>query len=263
MNQRDLVVEIARKEVGNVGGEPYWRWYGFNHRVEWCACFASWVLAQAGVNCGDLRPYINKTDTPEEADAIESFIDGEYDALISKGCMQMMEFYTGKNMRIGDVPAQPGDIVLYEWDPNGRGALDGVDHVGIVDWVEGDDPNTQLLHLIEGNWGNKVCRTTYEYRDPRVWAICRPNYRDVGVTFGEAIEAVKAGKKAARLGWNGKNQYIELAMNISYKTMDGVVVNVDHDAIGNKAIAFVGTSGVQIGWLASQADMLSSDWIVF
>lgn len=78
--------------------------------------------------------------------------------------------------------------------------------------------------------------------------------------FGSAIKAIKEGKKASREGWNGKSQYIELATCISYKNTAGDSVNVNHDAIGNKAIAFVGTSGVQLGWLASQADMLAEDW---
>lgn len=60
--------------------------------------------------------------------------------------------------------------------------------------------------------------------------------------FGEAIKYLKRGFKVARKGWNGKRQYIQLAS-------------------GNKAIAFVGTSGVQMGWLASQADMLAEDWV--
>ena len=82
------------------------------------------------------------------------------------------------------------------------------------------------------------------------------------MSFGLAIEAMKKGKKVARRGWNGKNQHIELATRISYMTSDGVFVNVEHEAIGNKAIAFCGTSGVQMGWLASQADMLADDWEV-
>lgn len=82
------------------------------------------------------------------------------------------------------------------------------------------------------------------------------------MTFGNAIEAMKQGKKAAREGWNGKNQYIQLATAISYKTTDGEIVNCEHDAIGNKAVAFCGTSGVQMGWLASQADMLAEDWVI-
>ncbi len=82
------------------------------------------------------------------------------------------------------------------------------------------------------------------------------------MTFGEAINEVKEGAKIARKGWNGKNQYVELATRISYMNVQGEVVNCEHEAIGNKALAFVGTSGVQIGWLASQADMLANDWEV-
>lgn len=80
-------------------------------------------------------------------------------------------------------------------------------------------------------------------------------------SFGEAIKYLKRGMKVARKGWNGKKQYIQLATGISYKTTDEEIVNCEHDAIGNKAIAFVGTSGVQMGWLASQADMLAEDWV--
>lgn len=79
--------------------------------------------------------------------------------------------------------------------------------------------------------------------------------------FGEAIKYMKRGLKVKRKGWNGKNQYIQLANNISYSTTDGEIVDCEHEAIGNKAVAFVGTSGVQMGWLASQADMLAEDWI--
>ena len=78
--------------------------------------------------------------------------------------------------------------------------------------------------------------------------------------FGKAIQLLKAGQRVQRQGWNGKNQYIELATSISYKNANNEIVNAEHDALGNKAIAFVGTSGVQLGWLASQADMLAEDW---
>lgn len=83
---------------------------------------------------------------------------------------------------------------------------------------------------------------------------------DGGMTFGGALELLKMGFKVARKGWNGKKQYIQLATGISYSSPDGEIVNCEHDAIGNKAIAFAGTSGIQIGWLASQADMLAEDW---
>lgn len=79
--------------------------------------------------------------------------------------------------------------------------------------------------------------------------------------FGDAIRYLKRGLKVARKGWNGKKQHIQLASGISYVTADGQLVNCEHDAIGNRAIAFIGTSGVQMGWLASQADMLADDWV--
>lgn len=79
--------------------------------------------------------------------------------------------------------------------------------------------------------------------------------------FGDAIKYLNRGLKVKRQGWNGKNQHIELAKNISYVESGGNIVNCEHDAIGNMAIAFVGTSGVQMGWLASQSDMLAEDWV--
>ena len=82
------------------------------------------------------------------------------------------------------------------------------------------------------------------------------------MTFGVALELCKDGARIQREGWNGKDQYVELATNVSYVNSIGVTVNVNHEAFGNKALAFVGTSGVQLGWLASQADMLAEDWTV-
>lgn len=80
------------------------------------------------------------------------------------------------------------------------------------------------------------------------------------MNFGQALENLKAGNRVACDGWNGKTQYIELATCVSYKNAAGEIVNVNHEVLGNNAIAFVGTSGVQLGWLASQADMLVEDW---
>ena len=99
----------------------------------------------------------------------------------------------------------------------------------------------------------------YESFSPK--AVFEEAYRPIdGMNFGLAIEAMKKGKKCRRAGWNGKNQHIELASAISYTNPEGVIVNAEHDAIGNKAIAFCGTSGIQMGLLASQADMLADDW---
>lgn len=101
--------------------------------------------------------------------------------------------------------------------------------------------------------GEGACRNgepTKDYGEPQ------------DLNFGNAIRLVKEGFRIARKGWNGKGQYVELASCISYIGTTGEVVNADHRAIGNKALAFVGTSGVQLGWLASQADMLAEDWYV-
>lgn len=80
------------------------------------------------------------------------------------------------------------------------------------------------------------------------------------MTFGNAIQRIKIGRRVRRRGWNGKGQYIEIAHSISYINANQDLVNVDHKDIGSMCIAFVGTRGVQLGWLASQADMLADDW---
>lgn len=79
--------------------------------------------------------------------------------------------------------------------------------------------------------------------------------------FSFAIKQVKNGKKITRKGWNGKSQFITLCTNFSYlDTSTHTLVNPNHDNIGNEALVFHGTSGEQVGWLASQADMLADDW---
>lgn len=118
---------------------------------------------------------------------------------------------------------------------------------------ENENPNDEG-YLVEYEDG-------YQSWSPR--EVFEKSYRDCeGLTFGIAVELMKKGTKVARKGWNGKKQYIELATSISYVNAGGESVNCNHDAIGNKAIAFVGTSGVQMGWLASQADMLAEDWVI-
>lgn len=123
--------------------------------------------------------------------------------------------------------------------------------------------NYSMLNVLYG--GNielecnccKHCENKINFSDPY-----DENGELIEFDFGTAIQIMKQGGKVSRKGWNGKRQYIELASNISYKNTNGEVINCEHDAIGNKAIAFVGTSGVQMGWLASQADMLAEDWCI-
>ncbi len=112
---------------------------------------------------------------------------------------------------------------------------------GYIYTTSKDDKYPQFMTADEFE---KICRSTED------------------MTFGDALVALKQGKRVARKGWNGKNQYVELACCISYVNSEQLIVNVDHKNIGNKALAFVGTSGVQMGWLASQADMLAEDWYI-
>ena len=79
-------------------------------------------------------------------------------------------------------------------------------------------------------------------------------------SFGWAIECLKRGHRLRRRGWNGKGQYIELAENIRYDGNGFCNMYAAHEDIGSKAIAFCGTRGIQMGWLASQSDMLAEDW---
>lgn len=81
------------------------------------------------------------------------------------------------------------------------------------------------------------------------------------MTFGNAIARIKIGRRVARKGWNGKGQYIELAKSISYVNADGETVVTHHEDMGSGVIVFVGTRGIQLGWLASQADILADDWV--
>ena len=143
---------------------------------------------------------------------------------------------------------------IIEAEPAYR-CMDGHGHITITDDLPVAFPN-----FPSGEDGYRV-----RYADGYVsWSpkeAFEEAYRPTdAMNFGLAIEAAKRGAKIARRGWNGKGQYVELASAISYVTPGGETVNAEHEAIGNRAFAFVGSSGVQMGWLASQADMLADDW---
>ena len=118
-----LIVEVAASQIGNVGGEPYWRWYGFTERVGWCACFVSWCANECG--------YIDAGTFPR-------FSGPEWGVYWFKQHGQ----WAGRNI----TPA-PGMIIFYDWDDPETGGQDGVtDHVGIVSHVEDG-----TIYTIEGN----------------------------------------------------------------------------------------------------------------
>ena len=137
-------------------------------------------------------------------------------------------------------------------------------------WYWNDEKQTIMMHCKDGTVLDIRETQVVEYTTMNIcsdeWVIANENNcpelgGEATFSFGEAIKYIKRGMKVKRKGWNGKNQHIELATRISYMTASDELVNVEHDAIGNKAIAFCGTSGVQMGWLASQADMLADDWV--
>ena len=136
-------------------------------------------------------------------------------------------------------------------------------------WFYDNEKETIIMHTKEGEELDIRETERVEYTTLNIcsndWMIAdKNNCPELGgeATFGfdEAIKYLKRGMKVKRKGWNGKDQYIELATNVSFKTPNDEVINVDHIDMGNKAIAFHGTIGVQLGWLANQSDMLSEDW---
>ena len=126
----DTIVTVALSQVGNIGGEPYWSWYGFESRVEWCACFVSWCADQCG--------YIDMGVCPKFA-----------------GCGNGVQWFKDRGQWIdGSDEPVPGMIIFFDWDnKGGSGPQDGeADHVGIVQKAEDG-----IIYTIEGNSGN-LCR---------------------------------------------------------------------------------------------------------
>lgn len=114
---------VAASQIGNEGGEIYWRWYGFSAHVDWCAVFVSWCADQAGLlDDGSMTKF----------------------AVCDDGIRWFVEKGRWFNRNISP---EPGMIIFFDWDGNGRS-----DHVGIVEQCEGN-----MIYTIEGN-SNDVCR---------------------------------------------------------------------------------------------------------
>ena len=121
-----LIVEVAASQIGNVGGEPYWSWYGFTERVEWCACFVSWCANK----CGYLDTFIPKF----------------------AGCSTGVQWFKARNQWADRTTTpEPGMIVFFDWD------RDGVpDHTGIVEKIENG-----YVYTIEGNTSDSCRKRQY------------------------------------------------------------------------------------------------------
>ena len=126
----DAIVTVALSQVGNIGGGPYWSWYGFGSRVEWCACFVSWCADQCG--------YIDTGVCPKFS-----------------GCGNGVQWFQERGRWLdGSAKPVPGMVIFFDWDnKGGSGPQDGeADHVGIVQKVEDG-----IIYTVEGNSGN-LCR---------------------------------------------------------------------------------------------------------
>ena len=124
------VVDIAKSQVGNVGGQPYWSWYGFTSRVEWCACFVSWCYGQVGLT------------------------EPRFSACQSQGIPWFQSHGQWGGRDYANIA--PGDAIFFDWDLDGR-----ADHVGIVVGTDGS-----RVYTVEGNSGDackiKSYSLTYE-----------------------------------------------------------------------------------------------------
>ena len=131
----DMIVQVALTQIGNIGGEPYGSWYGFNSRVEWCACFVSWCADQCG--------YIENGIIPKYA-----------------GCVNGVNWFRDRGQWADNsVEPTPGMIIFFDWDdPDGSaGPQDGEsDHTGIVEKVENG-----YVYTVEGNSGDSCRENRY------------------------------------------------------------------------------------------------------
>lgn len=127
----DQIVTVALSQIGNMGGEPYWSWYGFNSRVEWCACFVSWCANECG--------YIDAGVIPKYA-----------------GCVNGVQWFKDRGQWLDNsAEPAPGMIIFFDWaDESGQDGLS--DHTGIVQKVENG-----RVYTVEGNSGDSVRQNSY------------------------------------------------------------------------------------------------------
>lgn len=138
----DQIVAVAASQLGNVGGGPYWSWYGFSSRVEWCACFVSWCANECG--------YIDVGVIPKFA-------------LCSSGAQWFKD-----RGQWGDNSMEPaaGTIIFFDWDGD-----NDPDHVGIVEYTENG-----VVHTIEGNSGDTCRQRQYSVGNGQIYGYGLPAY---------------------------------------------------------------------------------------
>lgn len=136
------IVTVALSQVGNVGGQPYWSWYGFDGRVEWCACFVSWCANECG--------YIDAGVIPKFA-----------------GCVLGSQWFKDRGQwQDGGFTPEAGHIIFFDWEGDGE-----TDHVGIVERVENG-----TVYTVEGNSGDACRQNSYSIGSSVIYGYGIPAY---------------------------------------------------------------------------------------
>ena len=136
------IVTVALSQVGNAGGEPYWCWYGFDGRVEWCACFVSWCADQCG--------YIDSGVIPKFA-----------------GCVNGSQWFKDRGQwQDGGFTPEAGQIIFFDWEGDGE-----TDHVGIVERCENG-----IVYTVEGNSGDACRQRSYPVGSSSIYGYGIPAY---------------------------------------------------------------------------------------
>ena len=136
------IVSVALSQVGNVGGQPYWSWYGFDGRVEWCACFVSWCANECG--------YIDSGVIPKFA-----------------GCVNGSQWFKDRGQwQDGSFTPEAGQIIFFDWEGDGE-----TDHVGIVERVENG-----TVYTVEGNSGDACRQRNYPVGSSLIYGYGCPAY---------------------------------------------------------------------------------------
>lgn len=136
------IVEVALTQLGNEGGQPYWSWYGFEGRVEWCACFVSWCADQCG--------YIESGIIPKFA-----------------GCVDGANWFKGNGQwQDRNYEPQTGNIIFFDWEGDGE-----TDHVGIVEKCENG-----VVYTVEGNSGDACRQNQYTVGSSSIYGYGVPAY---------------------------------------------------------------------------------------
>lgn len=136
------IISVAVAQVGLAGGTPYWSWYGFNSRVEWCACFVSWCAEQCGYIDAGIIPKFASCD------------------------VGMTWFKDHSRWQSNTYTPREGDIIFFDWDSDGY-----ANHVGIVEKVENGK-----VHTIEGNSDDTCKKLEYNSSDSRILGYGVPAY---------------------------------------------------------------------------------------